>query len=98
MAVAVMLKTIFAQETKADAETQWQVVADSLREKQPKLGALIDASRDTCWPTVLPARALGANRKRNPLETSTARSNAADVIGIFPNDDAIVCLVGALML
>ena len=40
-AVAAMLKTIFAQETKVDAETQWEIVADALREKQPKLGALI---------------------------------------------------------
>lgn len=46
MAVAAMLKTIFAQETKADAETQWEAAADALREKQPKLGALMDASRD----------------------------------------------------
>jgi putative transposase len=45
-AVAAMLKTIFAQETKAEAEAQWDVVADALREKQPKLGALMDASRD----------------------------------------------------
>jgi putative transposase len=32
-AVAAMLKTNFAQETKADAATQWGVVADALREK-----------------------------------------------------------------
>lgn len=45
-AVAAMLKTIFAQDTKAEAEAQWAVVADALRERQPKLGALMDASRD----------------------------------------------------
>jgi len=45
-AVAAMLKTIFAQETKAEAEAQWEVVADALREKQPRLGALMDGSRD----------------------------------------------------
>ncbi len=45
-AVAAMLKTIFAQETKADAEAQWGIVADARREKQPKLGALMDASCD----------------------------------------------------
>ena len=44
--MAATLKTIFAQETKADAEAQWGVVADALREKQPKLGDLMDASRD----------------------------------------------------
>jgi len=41
-----MLKTIFAQETKAEAEAQWDTVADALREKNEKLGALMDASRD----------------------------------------------------
>ena len=45
-AVAAMLKTIFAQETKAEAAAQWNVVADALREKQPKLGAMMDASRE----------------------------------------------------
>jgi putative transposase len=45
-AVAAMLKTIFAQETKAEAAVQWNVVADALREKQPKLGAMMDASRE----------------------------------------------------
>ena len=36
-AVAAMLKTVFAQETKVDAEAKWEVVADALREKQPRL-------------------------------------------------------------
>ena len=35
MAVAAMLKTIFAQETEADAESQWEVVADALRRNSP---------------------------------------------------------------
>jgi transposase-like protein len=45
-AVAAMLKTIFAQQTRAEAGAQWEIVADALREKQPKLGALMDSSRD----------------------------------------------------
>jgi len=45
-AVAAMLKTIFAQEAKAEAEAQWETVADALREKRPKPGALMDSSRD----------------------------------------------------
>ena len=35
MAVAARLKTIFAQETEADAESQWEVVADALRRNSP---------------------------------------------------------------
>ena len=37
---------IFAQQTKAEAEAQWAMVADALREKQAKLGTLMDNSRD----------------------------------------------------
>ncbi|SLN78087.1 Transposase, Mutator family [Roseisalinus antarcticus] len=44
-AVAAMLKTIFAQESKAEAQAQWDTVADALREKQDKLGTFMDASR-----------------------------------------------------
>ncbi len=45
-AVAAMLKTIFAQETKVEAEKQWQVVADALREKNEGLAQMMDASRE----------------------------------------------------
>src|SRR3569623_757291 len=36
-AVVAMLKTIFEQETAADARAQWSSVADALRERAPKL-------------------------------------------------------------
>ena len=99
-AVAAMLKTIFAQDNKAEAEAQWEVVADALREKQETLGALMDASRDDVlaymdfprehWPQIA---------STNPLERVNREiKRRSDVIGIFPNDEAIVRLVGALML
>jgi transposase-like protein len=99
-AVAAMLKTIFAQETKAEAATQWNVVADALREKQPKLGAMMDASREDVlaymdfpkdhWPQI---------SSTNPLERLNKEiKRRSDVVGIFPNDAAIIRLVGALML
>lgn len=34
------------RQTKTEAEAQWEIVADALREKQPTLGALMDGSRD----------------------------------------------------
>jgi putative transposase len=43
-AVAAMLKAIFVQQTKAEAETHWAVVADALCDKQPKLATMMDAS------------------------------------------------------
>jgi putative transposase len=99
-AVAAMLKTIFAQETKAEAMAQWNVVADALREKQPKLSAMMDASREDVlaymdfpkdhWPQI---------SSTNPLERLNREiKRRSDVVGIFPNDAAIIRLVGALML
>ena len=99
-AVAAMLKTIFAQESKAEAVAQWDVVADALREKQPKLSALMDSSREDVlaymdfprehWPQVA---------STNPLERVNKEiKRRSDVVGIFPNDEAIIRLVGALML
>jgi transposase-like protein len=42
----VGIRTIFAQETKAEVYAQWDKVADALRDKHAKLGALMDAARE----------------------------------------------------
>ena len=99
-AVAAMLKTIFAQETKADAEAQWDTVADALREKLEKLGGFMDASRDDVLAWVsFPREHWPQIASTNPLERVNREiKRRADVIGIFPNDGAILRLVGALML
>ena len=99
-AVAAMLKTIFAQDTKAEAEAQWAVVADALREKQPKLGALMDTSRDDVLAYMsFPSEHWTQIASTNPLERVNREiKRRADVIGIFPNDEAIIRLVGTLML
>jgi transposase-like protein len=99
-AVAAMLKTIFAQENKADAEAQWDAVADALREKQPKLGTLMESSRDDVLAYMdFPREHWAQIASTNPLERVNREiKRRSDVIGIFPNDEAIVRLVGALML
>ncbi|PZX46049.1 mutator family transposase [Cereibacter changlensis] len=45
-AVPVMLKTIFVQGTKVEAEAQWAVVADAPCVKRRKLAAIMNASRN----------------------------------------------------
>jgi putative transposase len=98
-AVAAMLKTIFAQETKADAEAQWETVADALREKQKSSAPSWTPPATTSWPTWIPREHWAQIASTNPLERVNREiKRRADVIGIFPNDDAIVRLVGALML
>jgi hypothetical protein len=86
-AVAAMLKTIFAQETKVEAEAQWEIVAEALREKQPKLGALMDAARDDVLAYMsFPREHWTQIASTNPLERVNREvKQRADVIGIFPN-------------
>jgi putative transposase len=99
-AVVAMLKTIFAQDTAEAAREQWTSVADALRERCPKLVELMDRSREDVlvymsfprehWPQIA---------STNPLERLNGEiKRRADVVGIFPNDRAVIRLVGALML
>ncbi len=99
-AVAAMLKTIFAQENKEGAEAQGDAVADALREKNEKLGAFMDASRDEVLAYMsFPREHWAQIASTTPLERVNREvKRRSDVVGIFPNDEAIVRLVGALML
>ena len=99
-AVVAMLKTIFAQETAADARSQWNSVADALRERAPKLAELMDDAReDVLAYTAFPNEHWPQIASTNPLERLNGEiKRRTDVVGIFPNAAAIVRLVGALML
>jgi putative transposase len=99
-AVAAMIRTIFAQETKAEAFAQWDRVADALRAKHDRLGALMDASREDVLAYMdYPKEHWAQIASTNPIERVNKEiKRRADVVGIFPNDEAVVRLVGALML
>ena len=99
-AVAAMIRTIFTQETKAEAFAQWDKVADALRAKHDRLGVLMDGSReDVLIYMDYPKEHWAQIASTNPLERVNKEiKRRADVVGIFPNDEAVVRLVGALML
>jgi putative transposase len=99
-AVVAMLKTIFAQEDAEAAREQWASVADALRERCPKLVELMDRSREEVLVYMsFPREHWGQIASTNPLERLNGEiKRRADVVGIFPNDRAIIRLVGALML
>src|SRR6187431_3797934 len=99
-AVAAMIRTIFAQDTKAEAFAQWDKVADALRDRHDKLGALMDASREDVLTYMdYPKEHWAQIASTNPLERVNKEiKRRADVVGIFPNDAAVIRLVGALML
>lgn len=99
-AVIAMIKTIFAQETAEAAHQQWEQVAEALREKFPKLADMMDASREDVLAYMsFPKEHWAQIASTNPLERVNKEvKRRADVIGIFPNDAAVMRLVGALML
>ncbi|MDG2570624.1 IS256 family transposase [Vibrio parahaemolyticus] len=99
-AVVAMLKTIFAQEDAEAAREQWASVAEALRERCPKLVELMDRSREEVLVYMsFPREHWAQIASTNPLERLNGEiKRRSDVVGIFPNDRAVIRLVGALML
>ncbi len=74
--------------------------ADEPRPKVPRLAALMDeAETDVLAFMTLPKDHRPKIHSTNPLERLNGEiKRCTDVVGIFPNEDAITELVGALLL
>jgi putative transposase len=98
--VAAFIGTAFVQDDAEAASTQWRQVADQLRAKVPKLAALMDeAEADVLAFMTFPKDHRAKIHSINPLERLNGEiKRRTDVVGIFPNEDAITRLIGALLL
>jgi len=98
--VSAFIATAFAQETPQAASAQWRNVADQVRPKVPKLANLMDdAEEDVLAYMTFPKQHWTKLHSTNPIERLNGEiKRRTEVVGIFPNDDAIVRLVGALLL
>jgi transposase-like protein len=98
--VSAFVATAFAQEDAASARSQWRQVADQLRPKLPKLAAFMDdAEADVLAYMSFPKGHRAKLHSTNPLERVNAEiKRRTEVVGIFPNEDAIMRLVGAILL
>jgi putative transposase len=98
--VSAAIATVFAQESAKEAHAQWRVVADQLRAKFPKIGALMDSAEHEVLAYMDFPRAHWLQiHSTNPLERLNAEiKRRTNVVGIFPNDRAVTRLVGALLL
>ena len=98
--VSAFIATAFAQDDAAAARAQWRKIADQLRPKLPKLAAYLDeAEADVLAYMTFPAQHRAKLHSTNPIERLNGEiKRRTDVVGIFPNEDAIVRLVGAILL
>ena len=97
--VAAAIRQAFNQPDKKTAVETWRHVADQLRARWPKLADLMDQSEaDVLAYMSFPAQHRTKLHSTNPLERLNKEvKRRADVVGIFPNEDAIVRLIGAVL-
>src|ERR1700756_4609994 len=88
---SAFIATAFAQDTAAAAKAQWRKVADQLRPQLPSLAAAMDeAETDVLAYMDFPATHRTKLHSNNSLERlNGAVKRRTDVVGIFPNDEAI---------
>jgi len=98
--VSAFIGTAFAQNDAALARAQWRQVADQLRPRVPKLAALMDqAEADVLAYMSFPPAHRPKLHSTNPIERLNGEiKRRTDVVGIFPNEDAITRLIGAILL
>lgn len=98
--VSAFIATAFAQDDAEAARAQWRRVADQLRPKLPKLATFLDeAETDVLAYMTFPVAHRAKLHSTNPLERVNGEiKRRTEVVGIFPNEDAIVRLVGAILL
>jgi putative transposase len=97
--VAATIRTVFAQPEPEMARQTWRQVADGFRLRYPKVALLLDDAE----AAVLAYLAFPPDHWRqiwsnNPLERLNREvKRRTDVVGIFPNEAAIVRLVGMIL-
>lgn len=98
--VAAAIRQAFIQPDHDSATQTWRHVADQLRTRWPKLGTFMDnAEADVLAYMAFPAQHRTKLHSTNPLERLNKEvKRRADVVGIFPNEDSIVRLIGAVLL
>jgi transposase-like protein len=98
--VSAFIGTAFAQNDAEAARTQWRQVADQLRPRVPKLAAMMDeAEADVLAFMSFPPAHRPKLHSTNPIERLNGEiKRRTEVVGIFPNEAAIIRLVGAILL
>jgi transposase-like protein len=97
--VSALLRTIFTQPSRRDADLQWQQVSDQMRKRWPQAAALMDdAQQDVLAYMAFPVEHWTRLYSTNPLERLNKEvKRRTDVVGVFPDPAAVIRLVGAVL-
>jgi transposase-like protein len=98
--VSAWIGTAFAQDDAPAAHAQWRTVADQLRPKVPRLATLMDTTEpDVLADTDFPCEHRAKIHSTIPTERLKGEiKRRTDVVGILLDADAVVRLVGAILL
>ena len=97
--VAAAIRQAFDQPDREQAGETWRHVADQLRKRWPKLAEPMDETEtDVLAFMSFPAQHRTKLHSTNPIERLNKEvKRRADVVGIFPNEDSITRLIGAVL-
>lgn len=97
--VAATIRTVFVQPDATSAREQWERVTESFRGRFDRVAALMDeANEDVLAYLGFPQAHWKQIWSNNPLERLNKEiKRRTDVVGIFPNEAAVLRLVGAVL-
>ena len=97
--VAALFRTIFAQPDRDAVSTAWEEVRGQLVKSFPKVGPLMDTAKaEVLAFTAFPRAHWIKIWSNNPLERINKEiKRRSRVVGIFPNEAAVIRLVGAVL-
>jgi len=97
--VGATIRTVFAQPDAQGAREQWCRVSEGFRSRFPRLSELMDeAEEDMLSYAAFPQEHWQKIWSNNPLKRLNKEvKRRTNVVGIFPNEAAVVRLVGSVL-
>ena len=98
--VAAAIRQVFAAEDLSEARARLAGVVATLEAAAPKVALLLEAAEEELLAFMsFPREHWAKLRSTNPLERLNKEiARRSDVVGIYPNDESLIRLAGALLL